>query len=303
MRYKNITKNLLVLATILFACSTANAQQVNDLYQGNVPGSKQITSKETLSNGIAFKVIHPTLTSFLPTTKTNKTPAVIVCPGGGYGALMMQAEGFATATYFQQHGVAAFVLKYRLPDDSTAIDKTTAPLQDAQQAMILIRQHATEWNIDTSLIGIMGFSAGGHLAATALTHFDKPVLKNTGNVNLRPAFGLLVYPVISMSDTLGHRGSRDNLLGKNPSAETKNLYSNELQVTNNTPPCFLIHSADDKVVEVDNSIEFFEALRHQKVPVEMHIYPKGDHGFILNWPIDDWMSLCIKWMQKSGFVK
>jgi acetyl esterase/lipase len=148
----------------------------------------------------------------------------------------------------------------------------------------------------------MGFSAGGHLASTAGTHFNHPVIAVKPRVSVRPDFMILVYPVISMTDSLGHRGSRDNLLGKNPSSEKIQLFSNELQVTAQTPPAFLIHAGDDKVVDVDNSISFYEALRHKKIPSEMHIYPKGDHGFVLKMPVEEWMNVCTKWMKHSGFL-
>jgi acetyl esterase/lipase len=156
--------------------------------------------------------------------------------------------------------------------------------------------------VDTAKVGIMGFSAGGHLASTAGTHFNHPVIDVKQKVSVRPHFMILVYPVISMTDSLGHRGSRDNLLGKDPSSKKIQSFSNELQVTAQTPPAFLIHAGDDKVVDVDNSISFYEALRHKKVPAEMHIYPKGDHGFVLKMPVKEWMNVCMKWMKHSGFL-
>jgi acetyl esterase/lipase len=247
-------------------------------------------------------VFTPTLTVYLPPKEKANGAAVIVCPGGGYGALVMNKEGFAIAEYFAKQGVAAFVLKYRLPDDKIMKDKSVGPLQDAQQAITLIRQNARQWNVDTTKVGIMGFSAGGHLASTAGTHFNHPVIAVKPRVSVRPDFMILVYPVISMTDSLGHRGSRDNLLGKNPSSEKIQLFSNELQVTAQTPPAFLIHAGDDKVVDVDNSISFYEALRHKKIPSEMHIYPKGDHGFVLKMPVEEWMNVCTKWMKHSGFL-
>ena len=278
------------------------AQKEMPLYSGPIPNAIQTADSSTLTEGVAAKVSRPSLTMYLPDNNKATGAAVVVCPGGGYGVLMMQTEGADIARYFQQHGVAAFVLKYRLPSDATMQDKSTGPLQDAQEAIKMVRLHAREWHIDTARVGIMGFSAGGHLASTASTHFLNAVTGNKENINLRPAFSLLVYPVISMTDSLGHKGSRNSLLGKNPSPEKVKLYSNELQVTAQTPPAFLIHAADDNVVDVDNSIAYFEALRHHKVPAELHIYPKGNHGFVLHIPVDDWMSLCMNWMNGNGWL-
>ena len=280
------------------------AQQTIPLYEGNIPGALNASNEERYdaANGVAFKVFTPTLTIYLPSKEKANGAAVVICPGGGYGALVMDKEGFAIAEYFARHGVAAFVLKYRLPDDKIMNDKSIGPLQDAQQAIALIKQQARQWNVDTARVGIMGFSAGGHLASTAATHFNYPVIAVKQQVSIRPDFMILVYPVISMTDSLGHGGSRNNLLGKHPSPQKIQLFSNELQVTAQTPPAFLIHAGDDKVVDVDNSISFYEALRHKKIPAEMHIYPKGDHGFVLKMPVEEWMDVCMKWMEHSGFL-
>ena len=188
------------------------------------------------------------------------------------------------------HGIAAIVLKYRLPDSlsSTAPDKV--PLMDAQQAIRMVREKATSWNIQPNKIGIMGFSAGGHLAATLSTHFEK---------DTRPDFSILIYPVISMDKSIAHMGSRNNLIGKHPADEMIKLYSNELQVTTNTPPSFLIHASDDDAVPVENSLFYYQTLKKNNVPTEMHIYPKGGHGFGLangNRSLESWPRLMIEWM-------
>ncbi|MEP6748301.1 MAG: alpha/beta hydrolase [Bacteroidota bacterium] len=278
------------------------AQKEMNLYKDQIPNAIHTADSVIVKDGVFSKVSRPSITMYLPDETKATGAAVVICPGGGYSVLVLQKEGTNIALYFQEQGIAAFVLKYRLPSDITMTDKSIGPLEDAQQAIKLVREHAKEWHIDNARIGVMGFSAGGHLASTASTHFDKSVIENKNNTSLRPDFSLLVYPVISMTDNLGHSGSRNNLLGKNPSAEQIKLYSNELQVTAQTPPAFLIHAADDKVVDVDNSIAYFEALRHKGVPAEMHIYPKGNHGFVLNIPIEDWMSLCIKWMNSNGWL-
>lgn len=214
--------------------------------------------------------------------------------------IVYQGEGISTAKEFAKNGVAAFVLKYRIPDDSTMLDKKIGPLQDVQQAIKTVRENAGQWGIDVNKTGIMGFSAGGHLASTAATHFDKAYIENSNKTNLRPDFQILVYPVISMQDSLTHADSRSNLLGKQPIHEIINLFSSELQITKHTPPAYLTHAADDKVVDVDNSITYFEKLRHQNVDVEMHIYPKGGHGFVFRQK--NWMEPLFQWMKNNKWM-
>ena len=180
------------------------------------------------------------------------------------------------------------------------IDKKIGAFQDAQQAIKVVRENAAKWGIDPNKIGIMGFSAGGHLASTEATHFKKSLIENENNTKLRPDFQILVYPVISMQDNLTHPDSRIKLLGKNASKEIIDLFSNELQVDADSRPAYLTHAADDKLVDVDNSIEYFEKLRHNNVPVEMHIYPKGGHGFIFGHK--GWMEPLFEWMKKSKLI-
>jgi len=207
-------------------------------------------------------------------------------------------EGIKTAQEFAKNGITTFILKYRLPNDSTMIDKKIGPLQDAQQSIKIIRENSDKWGIDKNKIGIMGFSAGGHLASTAATHFEEAVIENIENTNLRPDFQILIYPVISMQDSLTHLGSRENLLGKNPSKELIDFYSNETQINENTPPAYITHTGDDTVVDVANSLEYYKSLKKNNVPTEMHIYPKGNHGFVLSQSIEDWVLPIVKWMQK-----
>lgn len=188
-------------------------------------------------------------------------------------------------------GIAAFVLKYRLPDPISSTTPDKVPLMDAKQAMRIVRARAAEWNVNPNKIGIMGFSAGGHLASTLSTHFDE---------DTRPNFSILIYPVISMDKNITHMGSRNNLIGKNPADAMIKLYSNELQVTANTPPTFLIHATDDDAVPVENSLLYYQALKNNKVPTEMHIYPTGGHGFGLangNKSLESWSNLLIEWMR------
>lgn len=279
----------------------ANAQEIMPLYPDAVPNSKTSDIQESgAESGVLKGITKPTLEVYKPVSGKASGAAVIVIPGGGYGVVVYQGEGINIAKALTERGITAFILKYRLPSEASMPDKKIGPLQDAQQAIKLVRDNAAKWGIDASKVGIMGFSAGGHLAATAATHFEKAYVDNASNTNLRPDFQILIYPVISMQDSLTHGGSRDNLLGKTPSRQDIDRFSNELQVRANTPPTYLTHAADDKLVDVDNSIAYFETLRRQKVPVEMHIYPKGDHGFIFRHP--GWMEPLFAWMTLNNWL-
>ena len=284
---------LLAIVCVLTGNIIAFSQEKITLYPNGVPNSKPSNVTETgADRGLYKGITNPTL-EYIKPEQPNGT-AVVVIAGGGYGVIVYNGEGLGTAKSLAEKGVSAFVLKYRLPSDEIMIDKKIGPLQDAQQAIKYLRENAEKYGIDKSKIGVMGFSAGGHLASTAATHFEKSYIENPQNTNLRPDFQILVYPVITMQDALTHGGSRDALIGKTASQEDKDLMSNELQVKANTPITWLTHAADDKVVDVDNSIQYFEKLRKNKVEVEMHIFPKGDHGFIFRqkgWtdPLFDWM--------------
>jgi acetyl esterase/lipase len=289
----------IAIALLLILPFASRSQEIINLYSSKISNSKATGMQETFSSGMYKGVTIPTLEIYLPEKEKATGVAVVICPGGGYSVVVYQGEGISTAKEFANNGVAAFVLKYRLPYDSTMLDKTIGPLQDAQQAIKIVRENAAKWGIDPNKIGIMGFSAGGHLASTEATHFKKALIENN-STSLRPDFQIVVYPVISMQDSLTHSDSRTKLLGKNPSKETINLYSNELQVDENTPPAYITHAADDKLVDVDNSIRYFEKLRHNNVPVEMHIYPKGGHGFIFKH--QGWMEPLYKWMKDSKWI-
>lgn len=280
-----------------------HAQRIIDLYQGTVPNARKTELKnipQDPSEGIVRRVITPTLEMYLPEKENASGAAIVICPGGGYSVIVYNGEGVLTAKEFAKKGIAAFVLKYRLPNDSFQVNKTIAPLQDAQQAIKMVRDSASAWGIDVNKVGIMGFSAGGHVASTEATHFSKALIENKSNTSLRPDFQILVYPVISMQDSLTHKDSRRQLLGPNPSKETIDPYSNELQVNKNSPPAYITQAADDKVVDVDNSIIYFEKLRHHNVPVEMHIYEKGNHGFVFRHP--GWMEPLFEWLQSHNWM-
>jgi len=298
-----------VLLILMIAMHHSHAQTTINLYDGAIPNSKPYTTHEWLDpqdNGdtIVHYTSVPTLTLFLPDKAIANGTAVVICPGGGYWVTSIVKEGFDIAREFNKWGVAAFVVKYRIPNDSSMIDKKIGPLQDAQRAIQLVRMHAKEWNVDINKVGIMGFSAGGHLASTTATHFDHSYIDNPNNTSLRPDFSIFIYPVISFQDSIGHIGSRDQLIGKNPPKPLLDSYSNELQVTAQTPPTFLVHSTDDDVVPVMNSIAFYESLLHYKIPSEMHIYKAGGHGYGMHNPTtkDLWMERCKTWMQSMNLV-
>jgi acetyl esterase/lipase len=298
------TFKIIIVLLFVFSINTT-AQEIINLYPGTIPNSKESNIKEKGSNppaGIISGVTKPALEIYLPEKEKSSGAAVIICPGGSYKVLAFQAEGIITAKEFMKNGVAAFVLKYRLPDDAAMTEKKIGPLQDAQQAIKMVRENASKWGIDINRVGIMGFSAGGHLASTEATHYEKAVIENNNNTNLRPDFLILIYPVISMQDSLTHLDSRTNLLGKNPSKLLIDEFSNELQVDENTPPTYITHAGDDKAVDVDNSIVFYEKLRHHNVPAELHLYPKGGHGFVLSQKTEDWMMPLFKWMKNSKWI-
>lgn len=272
------------------------------LYEGKVPNSKPNDLKEeTVVNGIArvSNVTVPELWYF-PAPGAEAHKCVVICPGGGYNILAIEHEGTEVARKLNEWGITAFVLKYRIPKDAAQPDKSIAPLQDAQQAIRFLRKYAMDFSIDPHKIGIMGFSAGGHLAATAATHFNRPVGEVSDTTSIRPDFAILAYPVITFDSSFAHLGSRNALLGKNPSPQQIDLYSNEKQVTAQTPPTFLIHAGDDKAVPVKNSLAFYEALQKNKVPAELHVYPAGGHGFGMHNKTtnDMWMDRLKNWLDK-----
>ena len=301
-------KKVVFYTLMLFLITAmANAQETMDLYPSKIPNSKQ--SKTYLEESVLGadgklrigKVSQPKLIAYFA-EKPNGT-AVIICPGGGYKILAISHEGYQIAEEFNKRGITAFVLKYRLPSDEIMFDKTIGPLQDAQRAIKIVREHAVKWNLDPSKIGIMGFSAGGHLASTLSTHFTKTVIDNPANASLRPDFSILGYPVITM-DSFTHKGSKNNLLGKNPTQAQVKEYSNELQVTKDTPPTFLFLANDDKTVPSENSADYMIALKRANVPVEAHFYKAGGHGFGLNNKTtkEDWFLTMMEWLRSIKMV-
>ena len=240
-----------------------------------------------------------------PAPEDKRTGAgIVVCPGGGYGGLAVDTEGHQIAKFLKRKGISAFVLRYRL---GRRYPHPT-PMQDVQRAIRSVRKNAGKWDVDPQRIGVMGFSAGGHLASTAATHFDSGNKKSSDpidQVSCRPDFAILCYPVITMTQDFGHKGSARNLLGDNPDPKLLKLMSNELQVTEETPPTFLFHTSDDKVVPPMNSVSFYQALNQAGVPAEMHIYRHGRHGVSLapGYPaLSGWPDLLMSWLKSSGFL-
>lgn len=287
------------IVLFLLSFSAINAQEIINLYSSEIPNSKPSEIKES-GEGMYRDVTNPTLEYFKPNPEKANGTAIILVPGGGYSVVVYQGEGVGNAKSLAEQGIAAFVLKYRLPNDDIMEDRKIGPLQDAQQAIKLVRENAEKWGINDSKIGVMGFSAGGHLASSAATHFETSYIDNPNNTSLRPDFQILVYPVISMTSDLTHGGSRDALIGNTPSEEDVKLFSNEQQVKKNTPPAYLTHTADDITVDVDNSISYFESLRHHKVDAEMHIYPKGGHRFIFRH--QGWMDPLFAWLKRNDWM-
>lgn len=294
MRTQLAISILFILCGCVQSAEFSLPDNVIPLWNDEVPAALGTAEKDT-----------PFLIPHLADPKKTANAAVVICPGGGYGVVSIDYEGTPCANWFNSIGVSAFVLRYRLPAEGYP---HPVPLLDIQHAIRLIRSNAEKWNIDSAKIGVIGFSAGGHLASTAGTHFQKPIkITDTKDpidaVSCRPDFMILVYPVISMMDEITHIGSRDNLIGKNPDSALVELMSSEKQVTPQTPPTFLVHTSDDKTVRVDNSVNFYLACLHANVPVEMHLYLDGGHGFwALNKdPITIWSRACQRWLQKLEF--
>ena len=301
---------VVILFLTLQITNSYSQNPVLKVWPNGIPGSIKndtYSEKVTESNGISSryeKVTDPSLTVFLPTAEKATGTAVLICPGGGYGALAFDHEGYAIARWLNENGIAGIILKYRLPSDLIMKDKSVGPLQDAQEAIRIIRRNREHWKINPRKIGVIGFSAGGHLASTLSTHFAEKVYDVNDTVSARPDFSLLIYPVISFDASFTHMGSRNNLIGNNPSADAIGHFSNELQITGKTPPAFLVHSSDDKAVPAKNSLVYYEGLVKNNIPAEMHIFQKGGHGYGLS--VDkgtqsSWPDLCIKWLKANGF--
>jgi acetyl esterase/lipase len=298
---------VLVFVLLLTFCAEAVGDEFIGLWpEGKMPNSKGMKLEEVIVNDRIMQVDRPGIYAFLPAKEENTGCAVLICPGGGYHHLTYDLSGFQLAKWFNTIGMSAFVLKYRLPNSPDLVERDKGPLQDAQRAMRLIRSRAKEWGIDPEKTGVMGTSAGGHLASTLGTHSEDVAAIGDllDQMSFRPDFLILVSPVITMG-AYAHAGSRENLLGNKPSEELIKKYSNELQVTSATPVSFIVHAGDDKVVDLRNSIMFFQALAANNISASLHIFPQGGHDIsICRKPGSAalWTTLCEMWLREKGFI-
>lgn len=292
-----ITTLILSLASAVLI-ATASAEPIR-LWEGDAPGALGKADQDI-----------PTLTAFLPAAGTANGTAIVICPGGGYGGLASH-EGQGYAEFLAGKGVACFVLKYRLGSKGY---RHPVMMHDVQRAIRLVRTNAAKWAVDPARIGVMGSSAGGHLATTSVTHFDSGKADATDAVDrtsCRPDFGVICYGVISMEDGVTHGGSKNNLLGKDPAADLVELLSNDKQVTKNTPPCFVWTTGEDKAVLPENSFRFVQALRKNGIAFDFHVYEKGPHGIGLSpgkngvpaGDVHPWGKDLVFWLQQHGWVK
>ncbi len=306
-------KKLFYALILFYIAMNLHAQdKIMQIYpEGEVPNYQDSGEEEKAERTEALRIGYvqtPDINVFLPTKKHANGKAVIICPGGGYWILAYDWEGTDIAKWLNSKGIAAIVLKYRLPVSQSNMVPHKSPLMDAKRAMRMVRYHAEDWNIDPDQIGIMGFSAGGHLASTLSTRFDEGDPQDPDPVeqmSSRPDFSILVYPVISSDPHIWHQGSFHALLGENPDPDLLHYYSNEKHVKEDTPPTILIHSANDSGVPYQNSVAYFEALQKKSVPAEMHIYPHGGHGYSLALGMGHlagWPERVLEWIF-SGYGK
>ncbi len=299
-------RSLFLLVVLIFCNIRISAQTFIRIWpEGKMPNSKGMGMTDSIFNERYFRIGNPGMYAFFPSRQENKGTAVVICPGGGYHHYAYLSSGTQIAKWFNTMGISAFVLISRLPISPDLVERSIAPLQDAQRAMRIIRSKATEWGIKTNKIGVMGFSAGGHVASTIGVHTEdvSAIGDSIDQISFRPDFMLLVSPVITMGE-FAHSGSRDNLLGVNPPKELIDKYSNELQVTAQTPPAFIVHAENDPVVNPKNSLLFYNALREHHVSASIHIFPFGKHSIGLeNNPGSTklWKELCEMWLEEMGF--
>lgn len=303
-------KNLLTILLCSFCLHAYTQDMTLPLWPEGIPceNDLEINIEEKDIGRVVSKVHEPEIMAYLPPEEQRNGTAVIICPGGGYGILAWDWEGTKMAEWFNSFGVTAFVLQYRLPHWETEDCRDKVALMDAQRAMRLVRSKAEVWQLDPERIGIMGFSAGGHLASSLSTHYDYGDSTATASIDqmsCRPDFSILMYPVITMDPAFTHMGSHNNLLGKTPTEEEEIYFSNEKQVTADTPPAILIHANDDEAVVPENSIAYYMALRKHNIPATMHIFPGGGHGFSMAEGMgttEQWPAMVKGWMDTRGLL-
>ncbi len=287
----------LIFVAAFFPTIALAAQEVQTelLWPDGAPGAYGTDDKDK-----------PTLIIYLPEPKQATGTGIIICPGGGYGSLAMGHEGHDIAKWLNGQGIAAFICDYRHRGKGYG---HPAPMQDAQRAIRIVRARAKEFKLDSTKIGVIGFSAGGHLASTVSTHFDQGMADDPDpieRVGCRPDFAILCYPVIALDEPFTHRGSQNNLLGENADPDLVKMFSNEKQVAANNPPTFLWHTGEDTAVPAENSVQFYLALKIHHVPAELHIYQNGRHGVGLAADVDgtsDWPAACMRWLTANDFLK
>ncbi|MES2647452.1 MAG: alpha/beta hydrolase [Bacteroidota bacterium] len=307
MSLKQQVKRLLYLLFFLF-CNHLHAQEFIPIWPaGKMPNSKGMTLKDSIVNERIYQVGTPGFYAFFPSVQENTGAAIVICPGGGYQRLAYVISGTQLAKWYNSIGITAFVLNYRLPNSPDLVTRETGPLMDAQRAIKCIRSNASKWKINKEKVGIMGISAGGHLAASAGIAIKdlSSIGDSLDNQSSRPSFMILISPVIDLGK-YAHTGSRDNLLGANASRQMIENYSNQLQVSKGTPPTFLVHAANDKAVDPHNSVLFYTALLEQGVSSSLHIFPQGEHAIALrNNPgtTNMWTDLCEGWMKEINIIQ
>ena len=298
---------------VSLAGNGTHAQDITiPLFPEGIPCANDLeTQVNTRGNEGRFitEVHEPEMVVYMPAPEKRNGAAVVICPGGGYYLLAWDKEGTKLGEWFKEMGVAAYVLKHRLPHWESAACRSHVALMDAQRAMRIVRSQAEENGIDPARIGIMGFSAGGHLASTASTHFDggdSSAQLEVEQYSCRPDFSILIYPVITFDSSAVHKGSRKNLLGPSPNQSMMDYFSNEKQVTAETPPALLIHADDDGGVPPENSVLYYLALRRHGIPAAMHIYEKGGHGFGMGegmGAVSKWVDVCRDWLVERGLLE
>ena len=302
----HVKHRLTVVACFLSVMISAFAQNHIIPLWDEVPNARYSNEKEIVEDNeiIRISLVQiPTLEVYLPAKPSATGRAIIICPGGGYRFLAYDWEGTAIAKWFNGLGITAFVLKYRLPNSESIKVSHEAPLQDAQRAMRIVRSQSYKWNINPQDIGIIGFSAGGHLASTLGTQFERPnnfIETPVDSLSARPDFMVLIYPVVTMKSGFTHKGSREALLGSHPSEALIQQFSNELQVSAATPATFIVHSQDDTAVPVENSLLLYQALKDHEVPVEMHLYSSGGHGYSMaigKGHLNTWTDRLREWLE------
>jgi acetyl esterase/lipase len=281
-------------------------QEFISIWSNKVPFSKNLNLKDSINNERIFEVGTPGMYAFFPSKQENKGAAVLIYPGGGYHHLAYNISGLQLAKWFNTLGISAFVLNYRLPVSANITQPAFAPIADAQRAMKLVRAHAKEWGINRNQIGVMGSSAGGHLAAlqSNLSKDYSIVGDANDTLSFLPNFTILVSPVIDMGN-FAHKGSKENLLGKTPSKEMIEEFSPQLNVTDKTPICFITDAFNDKTVNPQNSLMYYQALLNHKIPTSFHVFPQGGHAIALrNNPGSTqlWTNLCEAWLIESGII-